>query len=177
MRRILLVRAACLLAGLVVALPVRAADPPMVSLGLGATDVLAEQARSAADYRLEYRSGLSLLPFGEDYLKLKPWAGLEGTTRQSLWTGGGFLADIPLGAHFVLSPSFGVGYYYRGNGKNLGSAAEFRSQIEGGYVFDNKTRLVGSFSHMSNASLTQRNPGTEAAVVSFQVPLSAFVGR
>jgi hypothetical protein len=108
---------------------------------------------------------------------VKPWAGLEGTTRQSLWAGGGFLLDIPLGRHFVLSPSVGVGYYYRGNGKNLGSVAEFRSQFEGGYVFDNQTRLVGALSHMSNASLTRRNPGTEAALVSFEVPLSAFVGR
>jgi lipid A 3-O-deacylase len=176
MRRTLLVRTALLLAGLTIVTSARAADPPMVSLGLGGTDILAEKAYSALDYRLEYHSGLSLLPFGEKYLKVKPWAGLEGTTRQSLWTGGGFLLDIPLGQHFVLSPSLGVGYYYVGNGKNLGSKVEFRTQFEGGYVFDNQSRLVASFGHMSNASLTKRNPGTEAALISFQMPLSAFAG-
>ena len=52
------------------------ADPALVSLGVGGTDFLNQATRAAGDVRLEYRSGLSLLPFFEDYFKIKPWAGL-----------------------------------------------------------------------------------------------------
>ena len=147
------------------------ADPALVSLGIGGTDILNKQAKSAGDLRLEYRSGLSLLPFFEDYFKVKPWAGIETTTRQSIYGGGGILVEIPIGQHWVLTPNIGIGAYGRSNGKNLGSVFEIRSTFEGGYVFDNGTRLVASFGHTSNAGITKRNPGTEAAVISYQIPL------
>ena len=169
-------RAACLLAALAASPGARAADLPLVSLGLGGTDILERQARAAGDLRLEYRSGLSLLPFGEAYAKLKPWVGLEETSRQSIWAGGGVLLDVPVTTHWVLSPSFGIGYYDEGRGKNLGSAAELRSQFEAGYVFANATRLVAAFSHTSNAGFTRHNPGTEAAIVSYQLPLRGWFG-
>ena len=157
--------------------PVLAADPPLVSLGAGGTDILNQQARAAADFRLEYRSGYSLLPYFENYLKIKPWAGIETTTRQSIWGGGGILLDIPLSTHWVLSPNIGIGAYDTGNGKNLGSGFEIRSTFEGGYVFDNQSRLVASFGHTSNAGVTKHNPGTEAAMISYQIPLSSIVGQ
>ena len=171
------IRAICLLAALAPAAlapaaPALAADPPLVSLGAGGTDILNQQARSAGDFRMEYRSGYSLVPYFENYVKVKPWAGVEITTRTSVWGGGGILLDIPVYGHFVLSPSVGVGAYERGRGKNLGSGFEIRSQMEGGYVFDDQSRLVASFGHTSNAGFTKRNPGTEAAVISYQIPLT-----
>ena len=153
------------------------ADPDLLSFGAGGTDVLNQQARAAADFRLEYRSGISLLPFGQDYLKVKPWAGIETSSRQSIWGGGGIWLDIPLGRHWVLSPNEGVGAYGQGNGKILGSVVEFRSAFEAGYVFDNGSRLVADFSHTSNAGITRRNPGTEAATISYQIPLTVLMGR
>jgi lipid A 3-O-deacylase len=147
------------------------ADPSLVSLGIGGTDILNQQARAAGDLRLEYRSGYSLLPFFENYFKIKPWAGIETTTRQSIWGGGGIVLEIPLGPHWVLTPNFGPGLYGQGNGKKLGSYVEFRSTFEGGYVFDDGSRLVASFGHTSNAGLTKKNPGTEQAMISYQVPL------
>jgi len=154
-----------------------AGDPPLVSLGLGGTDILNQQARTAGDFRLEYRSGISLIPAFEEYVKVKPFAGLELTSRSSGWAGAGIVLDIPLGQHWVLSPSFAPGVYARGRGKNLGSFIEFRSQFEGGYVFDNQVRLVASIGHTSNAGLTKRNPGTEAGIVSLQIPLSTIFSR
>ena len=153
------------------------ADPDLLSVGAGGTDVLNQQARAAADFRLEYRSGISLLPFLEGYLKMKPWAGIETTSRQSIWGGGGIWLDIPIGRHWVLSPNEGVGAYGQGNGKALGSVVEFRSAFEAGYVFDNGSRLVADFSHISNAGITRRNPGTEAATISYQIPLTLLMGR
>jgi hypothetical protein len=152
------------------------ADPDLISLGVGGTDILNQQAKSAGDFRLDYRSGISLLPYLQDYFKVKPWAGIETTTRQSIWGGAGIWLDIPLGRHWVLSPNIGFGAYGRNNGKNLGSVFEIRSTFEGGYVFDNGSRLVASFGHTSNAGVTKRNPGTEAALVSYQIPLSSLIG-
>lgn len=152
------------------------ADPALVNFGLGATDILGGKARSAAEVRLEYRSGISLLPFAEAWVKVKPWLGVEETGRRSTWAGGGIWLDIPISTHWVLSPSIGVGYYDRGGGKNLGSTFQIRSQIEGGYVFANQTRLVGTFGHTSDAGVSRHNPGMEAAVVSFQFPLPGLFG-
>ncbi len=168
---------ACLLAALAFARPALAGDQPLVSLGIGGTDILNQQVKAAGDLRVEYRSGLSLVPFFEDYFKVKPWAGVETTTRQSIYGGGGILIEIPLGPHWVLTPNIGIGAYGRSNGKNLGSVFEIRSTFEGGYVFDNGSRLVASFGHTSNAGITRHNPGTEAAVVSFQIPLNLLIGN
>ena len=170
---------ACLPAAGLLALALTApalADPALISLGVGGTDILNQEARAAADFRLEYRSGFSLLPFFEDYFKVKPWAGLETTSRQSVWGGGGILLDIPIGPHWVLAPNIGFGAYGRSNGKNLGSVFEIRSTFEGGYVFNDGSRLVASFGHTSNAGVTRRNPGTEAAMVSYQIPVATLIG-
>ncbi len=153
------------------------ADPGLLSFGAGGTDVLNQQTRAAADFRLDYRSNISLLPVLQPYVQVKPWVGLETTSRQSVWGGGGIWLDIPIGRHFVLSPSEGIGAYGQGNGKNLGSVAEFRSTFEAGYVFDNGTRLVAGFGHTSNAGFSRHNPGTEAATIAYQVPLSMLMGR
>ncbi len=168
---------ACLITALLLALPASAADVPLISLGIGGTDILADQSRAAVGFRLDYRSALSLLPFFDAYFKLQPWAGIETTSRQSIWGGGGIQLEVPLGPHWVLTPNAGVGAYGQGNGKDLGSVVEFRSTFEGGYVFDNGTRLVASFSHMSNAGITRHNPGTEAAMISFQIPLARLNGH
>ncbi len=170
-------RVACILAGLGFAAPALAADPSLVSLGLGGTDILNQEARAAVDFRVEYRSGISLLPFFEQYFKVKPLVALETTSRQSVFGGAGILIDIPLGRHFVLSPSFVPGLYGQGNGKKLGSYVEFRSTFEGGYVFDDGTRLTAAFGHTSNAGITRHNPGTEAFTINYQIPLYRLIGN
>ena len=49
--------------------------------------------------------------------------------------------------------------------RDLGYELEFRSGIEIGYVFCNKSRLGVHFYHISNASLGRKNPGEEACPV------------
>ena len=157
--------------------PARASGPDYILLGAGATDFI-RQDPLAGDFRFEYRSGLSLLPFFEQYVQVKPWVGGELSTRGAGWGGVGILLDIPLGSTpFFLSPSFGVGAYGRGHGKNLGSNVEFRSQFEGGYRFDDGKRVSLALSHISNAGLTRHNPGTEALVVNVQFPIGNLFGR
>lgn len=165
------------IAALCLAGPARAAGPDYILVGAGATDFI-RQDPLAGDFRAEYRSGYSLLPYFEQYVQVKPWAGGELSTKGAGWGGVGILLDIPLGSTpFFLSPSFGVGAYGRGHGKDLGSTVEFRSQFEGGYQFGDGKRVSVAFSHISNAGLTRHNPGTEAIVANLQFPLPPLLGR
>ena len=43
--------------------------------------------------------------------------------------------------NFVISPSFAPGYYESGKGKDLGSYLEFKSQINFGWNFGDKSNL------------------------------------
>ena len=49
---------------------------------------------------------------------------------------------------------------------------EFRTGAELAWRFDGKGRLGIAFHHISNASIYDRNPGTEMLVLTYAVPLS-----
>lgn len=138
-----------------------------VSMGLGVYDVIDND--EAADVRLEYRPDTTII------WKLKPWVGTEITSDWSTWTGGGVLADFYINdeQNVYITPSFGVGLYTQGSSdKDLGSALEFRSQLEGGYKFDNGHRVGAAFGHISNASIGDDNPGTEILNLYYHVPVN-----
>ena len=113
-------------------------DTSFLSFGLGYYDLVSNDD-DAADFRLEYRHGSGLW-------WIKPWLGVEATSDAGLYGVGGILIDIPLGDRFALVPSFGVGAYENGDGKDLGSTVEFRSQVELAYRFENRARLGVAFS-------------------------------
>jgi len=121
----------------------------------------------AVDFRLEYRHD-------GDFLWLKPWGGLEATSDGSVWGGVGVMMDIAFFDSIVLTGSFVPGLYEDGGGKDLGSAIEFRSQIELGYQFENKSRLSVSFSHLSNADIADDNPGVEVLNLYYHIPLDVL---
>lgn len=137
--------------------------PAVISGGIGWYDVVL-QDDEAVDFRLEYRHG-------EDFLWLKPWGGIEATTDGSLWGGVGVLVDIVFFDSIVLTGSFAPGLYEDGGGKDLGHTVEFRSQVELGYEFANRSRLALAFSHTSNAHLGDDNPGTEVLSLYYHLPL------
>jgi hypothetical protein len=142
--------------------------PPqaLLSLGIGYFDVGKDE--SAADFRAEYRFANSLI------WKIKPWAGVEATSDGGVWAGGGVLADFNLGNSWMLTPNFGVGGYAEGDGKDLGYGLEFRSQLELGYQFVDQSRVGVALSHISNASLGDKNPGEETLNLYYHIPVSWF---
>lgn len=145
-------------------------SPDLISFGVGYFDVLRpDSKRDAADFRLEYRFGNLLTPGWSDWLAIRPWIGGEITTQRSAYGAGGLIFDIPLGA-FTLSPGIGAGYYSMGNGKDLGSAIEFRSTAELSYRFENNSRIALSFGHISNAGIGDLNPGAEIVTLYFHFP-------
>lgn len=170
MKRIFAILAALAFAGAVGAVPALAEDEPdFLTLGAGWYDF--NDNMDAVDFRVEYRSDLKLLGF------IKPWAGLEFTSDRAAYGVVGIHTDIFFGRRIVLTPSWGVGAYADGDGKDLGHTVEFRSQIEIGYRFDDWSRLSLAVSHISNASLGDNNPGTEIATIYYHIPIRNLTGE
>lgn len=140
--------------------------PAVISGGIGYFDIL-DGDDDSADFRLEYRHG-------DDFLWLKPWGGLEVNTDGGVWGGIGVLMDITFFDSIVLTGSFAPGLYSEGDSKDLGHVVEFRSQIELGYQFENQSRLSVAFSHLSNASLDDENPGVEVLNLYYHLPLDVL---
>ncbi len=147
----------------------RADDPAFASLGLGYYDIN-RRTDEAVDFRLEYRHGGKLWIF-------KPWVGVEGTSDGAVYAAAGILVDVFLGRRVVVTGSLGADYYEEGDGKDLGHEIEFRSQIEIAYRFDDRARLGLAFSHISNASLGDINPGVEILNLYYSIPLTRLLGE
>ncbi len=166
--------------------PALADDPSLIGFSVGVYDqdwfephflfLVGGDGNSdkAVDFRLEYRFGTSLVSWTEPYVKIKPFAGLQVTSDLSFYGLGGILFDIPLGP-VVITPSFGVGLYGRGEGKDLGFPVEFRSQLEVGYRFENEMRVSVAYSHISNANLSEHNPGADMISAYLHVPINLLM--
>ncbi len=140
-------------------------DHAWLSFGAGYYDML-DGDDSAGDFRVEYRHGDKFL------WELKPWGGAELTTDGTFWMGGGVLADFKMAPSIYITPSIGAGIYAQGSShKDLGSAIEFRTGVEGGYEFMNGHRLGVALSHMSNAGIDDQNPGAETLNLYYHMPI------
>lgn len=138
-----------------------------LSLGVGYYDIGDDDG--AADFRLEYRDGHNY------FWNIKPWVGAEVTSDASIWVGAGVLGDWEISPQVYVIPSFGAGFYEDGGSdKDLDYFIEFRSQIELAYEFQNQQRLGVAFGHISNASLGDRNPGTEILNLYYHVPVDGL---
>ncbi len=146
----------------------KAADD-LIGVGVGYYDIFDED--EAADIRVEYRAGTPCL------WEIKPFAAAHITTDGALYGLGGLYADFELSPEWTLTPSIGAGLYSDGDGKDLGHTIEFRSQLELGYNFQNGSRVSTGLAHISNASLGNRNPGTEILSLNYYFPLRWVSGE
>ena len=92
--------------------------------------------------------------------KFSPTTGAFVTGKSSVYLYTGIEADYNIGP-INISPSFAPGYYEAGDGKDLGSALEFKSEIKVGIDFFKDTKLGYSYSHISNNDWGTKNPGTD----------------
>ena len=152
---------------MIIATPVVAnEEPAFISLGAGATGVIADRAQGAT-FNLEYRPDI-------DYWKIRPFVGGFATSDASVYGYFGFLMDIYFGRRWVLTPNTAVGAYTEGDGQDLGHVIEFRSGFEVAYRFDDRSRLGIAVHHLSNAGIGSDNPGTETALLYYSLPLNSL---
>lgn len=137
-------------------------DTGYLSFGLGYFDI--NDNKGAAEFRLERRLNKSLW-------MTQPFVGVMGTGDAAIYGYGGIAFDWVL-SNFILTPSFAVGGYLDGDGKDLGHTIEFRSALEIAYQFPDRHRLGLMFYHLSNASLADNNPGTEVLSLSYSIPFN-----
>ena len=98
--------------------------------------------------------------------RFSPTTGAFITKKSSIYLYTGIEADYNLGP-INISPSFAPGYYEAGDGKNLGSALEFKSEIKFGIDLFENANLGYSYSHISNNDWGDVNPGTDNQSITF----------
>ena len=105
--------------------------------------------------------------FRESFLgKLSPITGGFLTENNAYYLYTGAKAEFDLGM-FTITPSFAPGYYSSGNGKDLGHALEFKSEVQMSQNLSNSTQFGMSYNHISNASLGDKNPGANSYMINF----------
>jgi len=98
--------------------------------------------------------------------KLSPITGVFLTENSTFYLYTGAQAEYDLGL-FTITPSFAPGYYNNGDGKDLGSALEFKSEIQMSLNLSDDTEFGMSYNHISNASLGDKNPGANSYMINF----------
>ena len=98
--------------------------------------------------------------------KFSPVSGGFMTGDNSVYLYTGVEGQYGIGRLKIL-PSFTPGYYEKGNGKDLGSALEFKSEIKLGLDIFESSNIGYSYSHISNNEWGETNPGTDNQQITF----------
>jgi len=133
----------------------------------GVFDAVSGEQRAAA-FGAEYRFGAIVA------WKLRPFAGAGLTSDQSAYGYAGVRLATHWGGRVVIAPSFAVGAYSRGDGKDLGSPPAIgRFGLDFEYAFDRGVRVGLAYHHMSNGQVLgqSQNPGTQIAGITVSTPL------
>ena len=105
--------------------------------------------------------------FRNTYLgKFSPISGGFMTGDSSIYLYTGIEGQYGVGPLKIL-PSFAPGYYEAGNGKDLGSALEFKSEIKVAFDIFENSKIGYSYSHISNNDWGKKNPGTDNQQITF----------
>ena len=98
--------------------------------------------------------------------KFKPVSGGFMTGKKSVYLYTGVEGQYGIGPLKIL-PSFAPGYYEKGDGKDLGSVLEFKSELQFSIDLSSNAQLGFSYNHISNASLGSKNPGANSYMFNF----------
>ena len=148
--------------------PARAQDPDFLTFGAGAFDY--NDDGSAGVISLAYLSAKRLWI-------LQPLGGFMVTFDGGVYGYAGLGLDVFFGRRIVATPSFSVGLYGQGDGKDLGHVVVFRSAIQIAYRFDDRSRLGVMLHHLSNAGLDDTNPGANTLMLTYSRPLGRSSSR
>lgn len=132
-------------------------------VGAGVDDPFGDgDGATAAGFGVELRSG----PLLSGVVDLSAGVAAEVDLDGDLWAGGGPVLTWGAGAWRV-GASVMPGVYREGDGNDLGSAFEIRSQVFVDRAISARARLGLALAHKSNASLADDNPGVETLLVTY----------
>jgi hypothetical protein len=136
--------------------------PRMIVLGGGYIGVLRGVKRAA--YSLEYR-------FRENRRGFHT-ALFFGRAPDAHYINFSLAWSHSLGPWWIATVSTGPGIYTHGlDGLDLGNTVEFLSRIEVMRILRSNRRIGLRLAHVSNAHLSEYNPGAESLAVTFAIPL------
>ncbi|WP_187265444.1 acyloxyacyl hydrolase [Reinekea thalattae] len=146
----------------------QAETPAFGKVFIGTVDV--GKPNQDSQYGLEYQFSQGLTRY-----QFQPFAGVLRTRASShyLYTGLSRTSkftnsDTGLAVHFAFGP--GVYFYGDGSDTDLGHWFELRTSAGLLWNFADDTRIGLHFSHLSNASVTEVNPGTELVSFTYELP-------
>ena len=92
---------------------------------------------------------------------ISPITGGFITENSAAYIYSGIEWNIEMGS-FDFTPSFAPGLYNKGDGKDLGHALEFKTEVQLSYSLSEDMSFGVSYNHVSNASLGDKNPGANS---------------
>ncbi|MDB0046127.1 acyloxyacyl hydrolase [Candidatus Pelagibacter sp.] len=98
--------------------------------------------------------------------RFSPITGGFVTDKNSIYLYTGVQAQYKIGSLNII-PSFAPGYYEEGDGKDLGMALEFKSEIKVSFEIFKDSKIGYSYSHISNNEWGDINPGVDNQQISF----------
>jgi hypothetical protein len=140
----------------------------MINITAGQVGIL-DDLEGPQRYGMEYRFTSFSGPWG---FRLIPAIGAAAANNGARFVYSDLRHDFYLSDRWLLIPSFGAGVFKESKEINLGNNLEFRSGLEVAYQFHNKMRAGVAVFHLSNGGISSRNPGTEALVFSFCIPVT-----
>jgi lipid A 3-O-deacylase len=156
--------AACAMAAVPAAAAETASADPLVVLAAGRMNMRhPDEGPLAAG--IEYRWA----PLGR--WKLIPGVGLTLAEEGAAYACAALHYDVHLGRTWVLTPVLGAGAFRNGGSLDLGYALEFKTGLELSFRVAGRYRVGLLGYHLSNASLSDDNPGTEVVELTFAIPI------
>ncbi|MDC0328510.1 acyloxyacyl hydrolase [Candidatus Pelagibacter sp.] len=132
----------------------------------GTFDTIDEEGDEKANmYGFEHKN---LTLFKDTFIgRFSPISGGFITDKNSVYLYTGIQAQYDIGPLKIL-PSFAPGYYNAGNGKNLGLALEFKSEIKLAFDILKNLQIGFAYSHISNNDWGKdgKNPGVNNQTIS-----------
>ena len=137
------------------------------SFFLGTFDTIDKEGDDKANlYGFEHKNPIL---FRDTILgKFSPISGGFITDKNSIYLYTGVQVQYEMGPLNII-PSFAPGYYEKGDGKDLGSVLEFKSEISFTFDISKNSTLGYSYSHVSNNDWGKggKNPGVDNKAISF----------
>ena len=137
------------------------------SFFLGTFDTIDKEGDDKANlYGFEHKNPIL---FRDTILgKFSPISGGFITDKNSIYLYTGVQVQYEMGPLNII-PSFAPGYYEKGDGKDLGSVLEFKSEISFSFDISKNSTLGYSYSHVSNNDWGKggKNPGVDNKAISF----------